>query len=132
AFGAGTSEAELQARAGAAVAEEVYRVCGDGRVAVLVGHGNNGRDGAVAAEWLLRRGVGIDLVLAPRHAVTSDELVRLRALGATTSPSAEPALRGARAAVDALVGIGAKGALREPLAGLAAQLNAHREHLDVI
>ena len=131
-FATGVSEAELQARAGVAVAEEVLRVCGDGRVAVLIGHGNNGRDGGVAADWLLRRGVGVDLVLAPKHAITAAELERLRALGATTSPTAETALRGARVAVDALLGIGARGALREPLASLAAQLNANREHLFVI
>ncbi len=132
AFATGVSEAELQARAGAVVAEEVFKHCDGSRVAVLVGRGNNGRDGAVAAEWLLTHGIGVDLVLSPRHAVRPDELGRLRALGATTSPTADVALRGASVAVDALVGIGAKGALREPLAGLAAQLNAHREHVYVV
>src|SRR5206468_8374652 len=35
------------------------------------------------------------------------------------------ALAGAAVAVDALAGIGVTGALREPLAGLAAAINAH-------
>ena len=39
----------------------------EARVAVFVGHGNNGRDGAVAAQWLLEHGTAVDLVLAPRH-----------------------------------------------------------------
>jgi NAD(P)H-hydrate epimerase len=133
AFAAGTSEAELQERAGYAVAEEVFRVVGSSeRVVVMVGHGNNGRDGAVAARWLLQHRVGVDLVLAPRHAVTPDELAQLRALGGSLCASEDRGevdrrLLAARVAVDALAGIGARGALREPLATLATQLNnAHR------
>jgi NAD(P)H-hydrate epimerase len=138
AFAAGLSEAELQTSAGVAVAQEVAGIHGGrGRVAIVVGHGNNGRDGAVAAEWLLRHGAPVDLVLAPRHAVTPDELARLRALGASLTASQDASgvdgvLGGATVAVDALAGIGASGALREPLASLAAQLNAHRQSLLVV
>jgi ADP-dependent NAD(P)H-hydrate dehydratase / NAD(P)H-hydrate epimerase len=132
AFAAGISEAELQLRAGRAVAEEVFRLVQPGeRVVVLVGHGNNGRDGAVAAEWLAQHQTPVELVLAPRHAVTVDELSRLRAGGvAVTSQGdgrgVEQALQGARLALDALAGIGTRGALREPLAALAEQLNETR------
>ena len=138
AFAAGTSEAALQERAGHTVAEEVFRIAPPGRrVVVLVGHGNNGRDGAVAAEWLLRHGTRVDLVLAPRHGVRPDELTRLQALGATLVPfvdgrEVQAALGGAGLAVDALAGIGARGALREPLATLARQLNAVRHELVVV
>jgi len=130
AFAAGISEAVLQEHAGHAVAEEVFKlVKPNERVVVLVGHGNNGRDGAVAAEWLVRRGVPLDLVLAPRHAVTVEELARLQALGVSvvTSFDIDAVLRGASVAIDALAGIGAKGALREPLASLARQLNETRD-----
>src|SRR5215831_6625327 len=128
AIAAGGSEAELQQRAGHAVAEEVYRLTGEsGRAVVLVGHGNNGRDGAVAAQWLLQHGVGVDLVLAPRHAVTPDELESLRSLGGSLLASEDRvgidrALSGARVAVDGLAGIGARGPLREPLATLTHQI----------
>jgi NAD(P)H-hydrate epimerase len=138
AFAAGCSEAQLQERAGHAVAEEVLRaVGGSGRVVVLVGHGNNGRDGAVAADWLLRRGVPVDLVLAPRHALRENELNNLRALGASLIASEEGgavdrALMSASVGLDALAGIGTRGPLREPLAGLAAQLNAARGDLSVV
>jgi NAD(P)H-hydrate epimerase len=138
AFATGTTEHDLQARAGAAVAEEVFRAnAGRGRVVVLVGHGNNGRDGAVAADWLLHRDTPVDLVLTPRHAVTTDELARLQAAGAALFPSSDgravdAALDAATVAVDALAGIGARGALREPLASLATRLNAHRRHVQVI
>jgi ADP-dependent NAD(P)H-hydrate dehydratase / NAD(P)H-hydrate epimerase len=138
AFASGISEAGLQTRAGRVVAEQAYRLLKSGqRVVVLVGHGNNGRDGAVAAAWLTERDVPVDLVLAPRHAVTADELSRLRASGASTAPSedsssVERALGNAALAVDALAGIGARGPLRGPLASLAKQLNQSRAGLHVL
>ncbi len=139
AFAAGTSEAELQQRAGTAVAEEVFRLRGDntGRVAVLVGHGNNGRDGYVAARWLADRGVPVDLVLSPRHAITTDELRHLvgrpvSLIKSEDDQGVRAALDGAQVAVDALAGIGARGALREPLASLAAQLNRLRDRVQVV
>jgi NAD(P)H-hydrate epimerase len=125
----------LQQRAGKAVAEEAHKlVSPDQRVVVYVGHGNNGRDGAVAAEWLLDHGTLADLVLAPRHAVTSEELARLRAKGAMTLPpeGARGVLASAGLAIDAITGIGITGALRDPLASMAAQLNAARDHLHVL
>jgi hydroxyethylthiazole kinase-like uncharacterized protein yjeF len=130
AFSAGISEAALQERAGHALAEEVFKLVKPGeRVVVLVGHGNNGRDGAVAAKWLVRHNVVVDVVLAPRHAVTPTELVQLQSLGglviaSTDGTAVEHALRSTRVVVDALLGIGATGALREPLASLARQINA--------
>src|SRR5947209_15530100 len=39
---------------------------------------------------------------------------------------------GAAVALDALAGIGTRGALREPLSSLAGQLNAHRNALTVV
>jgi NAD(P)H-hydrate epimerase len=128
-FAAGTSEAQLQERAGHAVAEEVERRLEPGeRVVVLVGHGNNGRDGGVAAEWLAQHGVAVELVLAPRHAITADELDRLRGLGASTVPAEDlddvrRALAVADLAIDGLAGIGTHGPLREPLATVARLLN---------
>ena len=133
AFASGVTEAVLQERAGAVVAEEAHRRVQPGdRVAVLVGHGNNGRDGAVAARWLLNHGARVDLVLCPRHAVTADELTELRRLGASLVTASDGAavralLDSAAVAIDALLGIGASGPLREPLATLARQLNATRE-----
>jgi NAD(P)H-hydrate epimerase len=79
----------------------------------------------------------VDLVLAPRHAVRSDELERLRGLGGSLIPTedgveVERALSGAHIALDALAGIGARGALRAPLDALAAQLNAARGAVHVV
>jgi ADP-dependent NAD(P)H-hydrate dehydratase / NAD(P)H-hydrate epimerase len=132
AFASGIDEPALQQRAGCAVAEEVFRlVQPEDRVVVLVGHGNNGRDGAVAADWLSRHQVPVDLVLLPRHALSVQELASLQAHGVSVTSSAsgsavEQVLSNATVAIDALVGIGARGALREPLAAMARRLNIAR------
>jgi NAD(P)H-hydrate epimerase len=124
AFASGVSEAELQQRAGTAVAEEVFSRVGADHVLVLAGHGNNGRDGMVAGVWLLERGCELDLALGPRHAITDAEIQQVRDLGGRVL-HAEQALPldQAKLVVDGLLGIGSRGALREPLAGLVRRLN---------
>jgi NAD(P)H-hydrate epimerase len=103
---AGASEEVLQDRAGRAVADEVLRlVSPDQRVVVLAGHGNNGQDGAVAASYLAAAGMTVSIVRQPEDHPA--QLLRTAAVG-----------------IDALTGIGARGALREPLATLVRELNA--------
>jgi ADP-dependent NAD(P)H-hydrate dehydratase / NAD(P)H-hydrate epimerase len=134
AFAAGVSEAELQQRAGTAVAEEVFARVGADRILVLSGHGNNGRDGMVAATWLLERRCSVDLALGPRNAISDAELQRVRDLGGRVLQANEPLpLDEASLVVDGLLGIGSHGALREPLAGLVRQLNeSSRRRPDLI
>src|SRR5574338_1601695 len=55
----GTSVEELMERAGAALAEAVYRYAGPLRTLILCGPGNNGGDGYVAARHLAERGVEV-------------------------------------------------------------------------
>ena len=55
----GTSVGQLMERAGAALAEAVYRFAGPLSTLVLVGPGNNGGDGYVAARHLKQRGVDV-------------------------------------------------------------------------
>jgi NAD(P)H-hydrate epimerase len=122
----GLSEAELQQRAAQVLAEEVAGlVAPGGRIVVLVGHGNNGRDGALAGELLAAQQYVVTLVLAPRHALADAELARMHVtrIAWDDSDALRDALRGSDAVVDALAGIGLSGALREPLAGLARLLN---------
>ena len=59
AIASGTSVEQLMERAGAALAEAVYRFAGPLRALVLVGPGNNGGDGYVAARHLAERGVQV-------------------------------------------------------------------------
>jgi len=59
AVAAGTPVEELMERAGAAMAEAVYRYAGPVPALVLCGPGNNGGDGYVAARHLAERGVEV-------------------------------------------------------------------------
>jgi len=59
AIDAGASVEELMERAGAALAEAVYRFAGPMPALVLCGPGNNGGDGYVAAKCLADRGVAV-------------------------------------------------------------------------
>src|SRR4029450_1471869 len=56
---AGTSVEALMERAGAPLAEAAYRYAGKMPVLILVGPGNNGGDGYVAARHLADRGVKV-------------------------------------------------------------------------
>ena len=55
----GTGVEALMERAGAALAEAVYRFAGPLRTLILCGPGNNGGDGYVAARYLAQRGVEV-------------------------------------------------------------------------
>ena len=55
----GTSVRELMERAGAALAEAVYRFAGPLPALILAGPGNNGGDGYVSARNLAERGVDV-------------------------------------------------------------------------
>src|SRR3954447_24417946 len=59
AIDAGTPVEELMERAGAALAEAVYRFAGPLQALILTGPGNNGGDGYVAARHLADRGVRV-------------------------------------------------------------------------
>jgi NAD(P)H-hydrate epimerase len=138
-FDAGTSPVELQAQAGAAVAAVIAR-CFPAtpvpRVALaLIGTGNNGRDAWIAAERLLEQGWTARLLLTPGHAISDDELGSFEGLGgqalwlrgdAEPPRSVESSLESADVVIDGLLGIGAHGAPREPLASLIQQVNRTR------
>ena len=112
------------------------------RAALFAGSGNNGGDGFVVARHLLRLGWRVDVAAcgAIEHATADATVQRTIVEGLTKqlgrdSLSIEPihdaaAARRAAAAVpqdaviiDALVGTGFRGPLREPLATLIAALN---------
>ncbi len=59
AIAAGTPEIELMERAGAALAETAWQVCGAMPALFLCGPGNNGGDGFVAARHLAAKGVKV-------------------------------------------------------------------------
>lgn len=101
---------------------------------VLVGKGNNGGDGLVVARALAGTGRRVRVALAAAESqlgeLPQSRLARLRReffdVAITPfSPSTEfPASSGV--VIDALLGVQAKGALREPLAGIVTRLNEAR------
>src|SRR4051794_20066671 len=130
----GTSEAELQERAGAAVAAHGLRLGPPGPVGVLVGIGNNGRDGWVAAPALVQAQRPVRLYPSPRHALDDAELAVLQAAGGVVcAHGGDDSLATLRRwlldtalVVDALLGIGARGAPRPPLDQFIGELNRAR------
>ena len=118
---------ETAGRAAVAEIEVRYPVSGSA-ITVLVGRGNNGGDGAVVARALEARGARVEVVALPGDRTPDLEanLGLLRALshaGADLEVVEEPSSRPDRI-VDALLGIGATGALREPAASLCRWANA--------
>jgi hydroxyethylthiazole kinase-like uncharacterized protein yjeF len=122
----GILELELAEKAGAGLAAAAADLAGAGPVRVVVGPGNNGGDGLVAARLLREAGREVD-VLAPLAldglgGVPRTNLDRLP--GPAPRPFDPAALVGSGAIVDALLGTGFEGAVREPLAGVIAGINA--------
>jgi len=138
-----TATDELMTRAAFAVAtavlEELTRL-GARRsgttVLLLVGGGNNGGDALYAGAYLARRGLQVAAALCTdrphERGLAAARAAGVRAhdvLDAAGRPRAELlAVLADRAGVwlDGLTGIGARGALREPLAGIVTALAARR------
>ncbi len=99
------------------------------RVAVLAGRGDNGGDALYAGALLARRGVAVTAIAAGAHAHPGGTAA-LRAAGGRVSadPGAHADLmNGADLIIDGLLGIGGRGGLREPFAGLARQAELARQ-----
>lgn len=128
----GVSLDQLQRNAAAAVALEIqclFRQC-EAPALFLIGAGNNGRDGLIAAHHLLREGWDVRVYLMPK--VGSEDILReLReggvALHEHTGETDLALLRrwigDASIIVDGLLGIGIRGTVREPIAGVISATN---------
>ncbi len=115
--GRGTPPSVLMENAGRAVAEEVRRVLGGSfrRVIVLVGPGNNGGDGEVAARYLKGWGYDVSLLIIERRPRDDEnlELARRSTIpviqyGDQTAGSVEALLGSADVVIDAVFGTGFK------------------------
>jgi len=124
---------DLMERAGTGLARLVEDVVPDGRIAVVVGKGNNGGDGLVAARLLREAGRGVDvLAVGAMEELRGDPKANLERLpGAAPRAFAPEALDGCAGAVDALLGTGFSGEPRDPIKGAIAALEA-REGLGVV
>ncbi len=127
----GVPTLDLMENAGKAVAEVARTEFGAARKAVLVlcGTGNNGGDGLVAARHLAKDArITVLLARSPdqfdtKEAQTNFERLRDAQILAGLDRS-EEAIAEADLIIDALLGIGAGGSLREPFASLVRQVNA--------
>ena len=122
----GVPSLELMERAGAGLASATARVARSGPARVVIGKGNNGGDGLVAARLLREEGRTVDvLALAALEELRGDTAVNLKRLpGPPPEPFVPRALASSGAVVDALLGTGFSGELREPIAGAVAAINA--------
>ncbi|MDG7008437.1 MAG: NAD(P)H-hydrate epimerase [Nitrososphaerota archaeon] len=129
----GIDELVLMENAGLAVANAARRLLGGDtagkKIGVLVGKGNNGGDGLVAARHLQNWGAQVSLVLAGDRAdlkaLPAKHLEIVEKMGALPV-GPESGLRGAHLLVDALLGYNLKGDPKEPLAGLIRRANASK------
>ena len=90
------------------------------RVVVLAGSGDNGGDALYAGALLARRGAAVTAIAAGPKAHAGGTAELLAAGGRVTGAEAGDAIARADLIMDGLLGIGGRGGLREPFAGLAA------------
>lgn len=126
----------LMENAGRGAVEMIVRLGLPGPYLICCGKGNNAGDGFVIARHLDNRGEAVRvLVWADESELRGDALINFRVIQASGIPleilgneSALPRLRellaGAGCVIDALLGTGAKGEPRPPLAEVIDALNA--------
>ena len=123
----GVPRLSLMENAWRAVAEEIGNAVDEGRVAIFCGSGGNGGDGFVAARHLLNMGFDVEVQLLghPERIVSEEALVNWKVLGAmqphpggfmveVVRDSSEINPLDADVVVDAILGTGVRGSLREP------------------
>jgi NAD(P)H-hydrate epimerase len=121
----GIPSLDLMERAGTGLARLVEEVVPDGTLAVVVGKGNNGGDGLVAARVLREAGRAVDVLVGDAGELSGDPKANLERLpGAAPEPFRPEALDGATGAVDALLGTGFSGEPRDPIKGAIEALEA--------
>ncbi len=122
----GVPSLDLMERAGAGLARVAAEAAAPGPLRIVVGKGNNGGDGLVAARLLREDGHELDVLsTAPLEELRGDARVNLERLpGDAPEPFAAERLDGSGVVVDALLGTGFEGVPREPVASAIAAINA--------
>ena len=127
----GQNLSDLMRAAGSALAQEAQTIAPQGPILIAVGPGNNGGDGWVCADVLLRAGreVYVWEVLAPRTdlAQAAAQVVQQQAptgLRSITGIADIPPQQPPTLIIDAILGAGAKGIPRDRVAQALVQLAA--------
>jgi ADP-dependent NAD(P)H-hydrate dehydratase / NAD(P)H-hydrate epimerase len=125
---------ELMERAGTGLAELTIELAPRGPVAVLCGIGNNGGDGLVAARVLREHGVDVRaLIVGAPDRLQGDARANLERLpGPPPERFDQPALEGAAAIIDAILGTGFSGEPREPAASAIEAINRAGDRAAVV
>jgi NAD(P)H-hydrate epimerase len=123
---AGVPSLELMERAVAGLARTIALAAGEGPIRVVIGKGNNGGDGLVAARLLREDGHEVDvLAVGNPDELQGDARANLDRLPGDMPKDFDPALLdGSGAIVDAMLGTGFEGEPREPVAGAIEAINA--------
>jgi NAD(P)H-hydrate epimerase len=133
----GMNSLVLMENAGRGVADVLCAVGIDGPVVICCGKGNNGGDGFVTARHLEIRGYDVKvLLLCQLDELSGDAAANYQILEHTETPVQvmptpfgetwlSERLEGADWIVDALLGTGARGTPRSPMAEVIQQLNQH-------
>jgi NAD(P)H-hydrate epimerase len=124
----GIPSLDLMERAGEGLARVAAERIPAGRIAVVCGKGNNAGDGYVAARLLRQAGRDVDvLAVWPRQWLSDDaQAMAAKLPGDAPLPYEREQLDGAQGIVDALLGTGATGAPKDPIAGVIVDVNDAR------
>jgi len=123
AFADGTTAEALMEEAGRGIARAVRQFFpAPGRCIAFFGKGHNGGDALVATRHLAQNGWSIEL----RPAFPRDEWAPLTRTQHERLPASASREDGALVVLDGLLGIGAGGALREPILGACREINRLR------
>jgi hydroxyethylthiazole kinase-like uncharacterized protein yjeF len=118
----GASVEQLMERAGAALAQAVYRFAGPMPALVLCGPGNNGGDGYVAARQLAERGVRVRVAAIAEPATDAAKWARGLWSGEVATLSEETAV--APLVIDCLFGTGLKRGLDPAVVAQLSRLSS--------
>lgn len=130
----GISVRDLMERAGKAVADSATEMLTGGEVVVICGKGNNGGDGFVASRSLFERGLSVKIFmlsserdLSPEAAdafkALKDLPLERRSLTPKNLGNFRAALQGANLVIDAIFGIGFRGAAKGLVAEVIKEVN---------
>src|SRR3954452_268590 len=122
----GVPSLDLMERAGIGLARIVASLARPGPLRVVVGKGNNGGDGLVVARLLREEGREVDVLITGDPAdLKGDARENLQRLPGTGPEPFDPdRLDGSGAIVDAMLGTGFEGELREPIKSAIEAINS--------